>query len=149
MSWKGFAKGLLFCAGMLTGATAGHLFYLEHYLSGAATFTLTALFLFYAMADLEYSGEDESYSQDIEALRKSLAELALIVAEDAVEGAKRIGRGLPSTPAELEKLEDSLIPFLSRLQVEQQDRERVRREIDKLRTRSRQADGRRALQERR
>ena len=145
MTWKGFAKGLLFCAGMLAAATTGHLFYLERYLAGATTFALTALLLFYAMSDLEYPAEDEEHYQGMEELRKSFADLAVIVAEDAIDGAKRIGRNMPCTPAELAKLEDDLMPLLSRLQVKAQDRERVRQEIDKLRTRYRQTDGRRAL----
>ena len=149
MTWKGFGKGLLFGAGMLVGATTGHLFYLERYLSGAATFTLTALFLFYAMADLEYPGEDEENSQRVEELRKSIADLALVVAEDAIDGAKHIGRSMPYTPAELTKLEDDLLPLLSELQVGARDREYIKQEIDKLRTRYRQTDGRRALSERR
>jgi hypothetical protein len=56
---------------MLSGGAAGHLFYLERYLSGGAMFLLTALFLFYAMtggADAGDGAEDVS-SPDVEALR--------------------------------------------------------------------------------
>ena len=146
MTWRGFAKGLLFGAGMLCGATAGNLFYFERYWPGAAMFTLTALFLFYAMSDLAYSEDAEE--KDLEAvaeLRKLLADVALITAENALNGAKHIGRSLPYTPAELDKLEDDLTPLLSSLQANRKERERIAQEFDKLKTRSRQSVGRRAL----
>ena len=146
MTWKGFGKGLLFFGGMLSGLAAGHLFYFERYTPGMAMFALAALFLFYALADLTPPAQvgDEVFG-DLAELHKSLAALALVVAEDAVDGAKRIGRSMPCTPVELGKLEDSLIPLLTALHVSRKDREHILQEFDKLRTRSRQIEGRRVL----
>ncbi|MDR2136955.1 MAG: hypothetical protein LBO68_01585 [Synergistaceae bacterium] len=148
MTWKGVGKGLLFCAGMLGGFMAGHLFYFERYLPGCAMFALTALFLFYAMASLPTGEEyDEEFpaAEDMEDLRDALAGLALAVAENAIDGFKRIGRTMPPTPGELTRLEDDLMPLLISLHANRAGRERVMQELDKLRTRSRQSEGRRAL----
>ncbi|MDR1622928.1 MAG: hypothetical protein LBS00_11190 [Synergistaceae bacterium] len=146
MTWKGFAKGLLFCAGMFGGFAAGHLFYFERYTPGAAMFLLTALFLFYALADLTPSEEtEEEFFEMVTALQKSLGKVALMVTENALNEAKYIGRTLPSTPAEIAKLEEDLLPLLSSLQVNYKERERIIQEIDKLKTRSRQNEGRRVL----
>ncbi|MDR1977754.1 MAG: hypothetical protein LBQ42_03375 [Synergistaceae bacterium] len=146
MTWIGFAKGLLFCAGMFGGFAAGHLFYFERYLPGTAMFALTALFLFYAIADFTPVEESEEEFLDIVMdLQKSLGKVALAAAENAVNEAKYIGRTLPSTPAEIAQLEDSLLPLLSSLQVGYKERERIIQEFDKLKTRSRQNEGRRVL----
>jgi hypothetical protein len=151
MTWKGAANGLLFCAGMLAGFVAGHLFYFERYWPGCAMFALTALFLFYALGGLGSGGEyDEDFPavEELENLRKSLADLAILVAENAVDGVKRIGRTLPPTAAELTRLEDDLLPLLDSLRASRKGREHVMQELDKLRTRSRQGEGRRALSDR-
>jgi hypothetical protein len=146
MTWKGFAKGLLFCAGMFGGFAAGHLFYFERYTPGAAMFALTALFLFFALAELAPAEENEEEFLDMAATQqKSVGNVALIVAENAINQAKYIGRTLPPTPAEIAKLKDDLLPLLSSLQVSHKERERVIQELDKLKTRSRQNQGRRVL----
>ena len=142
-----FGRGVLFCAGMIGGATAGNLFYLERFVAGIAMFALTAMFLFFAMSDLTYRRRDEneeltemSFEQ-----QRTLAVLALLLADNAVDGFKRIGRTMPCTPAELNKFEDEFMPLLNSLKVDRKERERIMQEIDKLRTRSRQDEGRRAL----
>ncbi|MDR1378845.1 MAG: hypothetical protein LBJ36_07305 [Synergistaceae bacterium] len=151
MTWRKVANGLLFCAGMLAGFVAGHLFYFERYMPGCAMFTLTALFLFYALTNLhigaEYAEYDEEFSstEELDDLRKTLANLALMVAQNAIDGAKNIGRAMPPTPAELTRLEDDLMPLLIDLQSDRKGREHIMQELDKLRTRSRQSEGRRAL----
>ena len=136
----------MFFGGMLGGFAAGHLFFFERYTPGIAMFALTALFLFFALADLTPSAEvgDEVFANLTE-LQKSLSALAFLVAEDAVDGAKRIGRSMPCTPAELNKLEDSLMPLLANLRVPIKDREHILQELDKLRARSRQTQGRHVL----
>ena len=109
-------------------------------------FLLTALFLFYAMADLAPAEEaEEEFFEIASNLQKSLGKVALVVAENAVNEAKYIGRTLPSTPAEIAKLKDDLLPLLSSLQVNYKERERIIQELDKLKTRSRQNEGRRVL----
>ncbi len=150
MTWKGFAKGLLFCAGMASSVAAGNLFYFGRIVPGSALLVLTALFLFYAMTDLHHTsgagfeGEGD-FLGDASDLRKALADLTVLVAENALNGAKRIGRTLPCTPTEITKLEEDLMPLLSSLYVSRKERERILQEFDKLRTRSRQDEGRRAL----
>ena len=148
ITWKGFAKGLLLSAGMLGGFAAGHLFYFERYTAGVAMFLLTALFLFYAMADLTSSSierNDGAFFESVEGLQGSLSEIALIVADNALNQAKYIGRTLPSTWAEITKLEDDLLPLLASLQISHKERDRIAQELDKLKTRSRQNEGRRVL----
>ena len=142
-----FARGALFCAGMIGGATAGNLFYLERLMAGAAMLALTATFLFFAMSDLTYykRDDDEELLEELTGQRQALAALGLLLADNAVDGFKRIGRTMPGIPAELNKLEDDLMPLLSSLKVHPKDRERILQEIDKQRTRSRQEEGRRAL----
>jgi hypothetical protein len=147
MTWVGLAKGLLFSAAMACGATTGHLFYLERYWPGAAMLVLTTLFLFYALSDASYSEDEagEAYLESLADLRRTMAALSLIVAENALNGAKHIGRTLPYAPAELSKLEEDLMPLLSSLQANRKERERITQEFEKLRMRSRQSGGRRAL----
>ena len=108
---------------------------------------LTATFLFFAMSDLTYYGrdDDEELVEALNELRRTLASLGLLLADYTVEGFKRIGRTMPSLPAELNKLEDDLMPLLSSLRVSREERERISQEIEKLRTRSRHDEGRRAL----
>ena len=150
MTWRGLAKGVLFCAGMLSGGTAGHLFYLERYLSGGAMFSLTALFLFYAMlASADAGNDEEEIPGALTELRGTLGRLAVLVAENALSGAKSIGRTLPCTQQELSRMEDGLTEILNSLPVERGDKQYVAQEFDKLRTRSRQSEGRRVLTNRR
>jgi len=78
-------------------------------------------------------------------LQEALGILGLLLADNAVESVKRIGRTMPCSLAELNKLEDDFIPLLESLKVPRKDRERFLQEIDKLKTRSRQGEGRRAL----
>ena len=142
-----FARGALFFAGMIGGATAGNLFYLERYMAGAAMLALTATFLFFAMSDLTYYGRDDDGEllEELVGQRRALAALALLLADNTVDDFKRVGRTMPSTPGELNKFEDDFVPLLNSLKVPAKERERVLQEIDKLRTRSRQDEGRRAL----
>jgi hypothetical protein len=137
---------------MLSGGTAGHLFYLERYLSGGAMFLLTALFLFYAMTGGTDAGdreENNSLSPSIEDLRAISGRLALLVVENALNGAKFIGRTLPCSQQELAALEDDLTAVLDSLPVTHKEKERVAQEFEKLRTRSRQTEARRVLTNRR
>lgn len=149
MTWKKISRGLLFSAGMVGGAVAGHLFYIGRLPSGTAMLALTALFLFFAMAELNIvSGRapDDDFLPGNDAdFRRAVGELAAIVADNAVGNAKNIGRTLPLSPTELSKLEDVLIPVLSDLNASAGEKKRIAEEFDKLRTRSRQSEGRRAL----
>ena len=141
-----FARGVLFCAGMISGATSGNLFYLERYIAGVGMLALTATFLFFAVSDLTYHGKDDE--ELIEALaeqRRALAALGLLLADNAVDGFRRIGRTMPGTPAELNKFEDDFVPLLDSLKISRKEKDRILQEIEKLRTRSRQDEGRRAL----
>jgi hypothetical protein len=132
---------------MLAGVMAGHLFYLERYASGIAMFGLTALFLFFAMSELIYVKENNAGRdpESVAELRKTVADLSLIVANDALNGIKRIGRTMPCTPMELASLEEVLMPLLGSLRVDRKERERLFQEFEKLKTRSRQIEGRRVL----
>lgn len=148
--WKKISKGLLFCAGMASSITAGHLFYIERYPSGLALFAMTALFLFFAMAEVNITSGRQEQEDDFlpggEAdFRKAVGELAAAVADNAVNGAKNIGRTLPLSPTELARLEDSLTSLLSDLSVPTGEKKRIAEEFEKLRTRARQTEGRRAL----
>lgn len=145
MSWRGFAKGLLFCAGMIAALAAGHLFYLERYVSGGTFFALTALFLFYALAEIVLPHEKADVSPLDPEARRILGDLALLVCENALNGAKRIGRTLPCTAKEVTQMEEALMPLMAQLGVDRRERERVLQEFEKLKVRSRQEEGRRAL----
>jgi len=132
---------------VISGGTAGNLFLLERFTAGFALLALTAMFLFFAMSDLARKKDDE-YDDFVDALlelQKELSTLGLLMADNSVESFKRIGRTMPCTLAELNKFEDDFIPLLDSLRVSKKERERILQEIDKLRTRSRQGEGRRAL----
>ena len=147
MTLSRFARGALFCAGMVCGATSGNFFYLDRYTAGAAMLALTTTFLFFAMSDLSYHRKDdnEEFAEALAEQQRILATLGILLADNAVDGFKRIGRSMPCTPAELNKFEDDFTSLLNSLKVDRKDRERILQEIDKLRTRSRQEEGRRAL----
>ena len=135
---------------MASSVIAGHLFYIGRLPSGTAMFALTALFLFYAMAELNVAAGGRAPNDDFlpgndADFRRSVGELAAIVADNAVNNAKSIGRTLPLSPTELSKLEDLLLPILSDLNAPAGEKKRIAEEFDKLRTRSRQTEGRRAL----
>jgi hypothetical protein len=116
-------------------------------MAGAAMLALTAMFLFFALSDLTFYGrnDDEELVEELIGQRRALAALGLLLADNAVDGFKRIGRTMPCTPAELNNFEDSFMPLLNSLKVSAKDRDRIQQDIDKLRTRSRQDEGRRAL----
>jgi len=141
------ARGVLFCAGIISGVTSGNLFYLERYMAGFAMLGLTATFLFFAMSDLTHlgRGDDEELAEALAEQRRALAALSLLLADNAIDGMKRIGRTMPGTPAELNKFEDDFMPLLNSLKVPRKERERLLQEIEKLKTRSRHDEGRRAL----
>jgi hypothetical protein len=148
MTLRGFGTGLLFCAGMAGGLLSGHLFYLERYVPGGAMLVLTAVFLFYALGDPIRALGEEKGEDGLEALRDAVTRLALLVADDAVDGAKRIGRTMPCTPAEIDRLEDALTAIFSALHVGRESKDRTLQELNKLRTLSRQNEGRRVLRNR-
>ena len=116
-------------------------------MSGSAMLILTAMFLFFAMADLgNYRrNEDEEFIEALLELRGALSKAVLLLADTTVDSYKRLGRSMPCTPAELNKFEDDFKPLLNSLKINRKERERILQEVDKLRTRSRQDDGRRAL----
>ena len=147
MTLGSFARGVLFCAGMISGATTGNLFYMERLVPGVAMLVLTAVFLFFAIADLNRyrSTDDEEFIEALLELRQALSTVALQLADNAVDGFKRIGRTMPCTPAELNKFEGDYLPILNSLKIPRKERERITQEVEKLRTRSRQDEGRRAL----
>ncbi len=135
---------------MASSIAAGHLFYIERYPSGLALLAMTALFLFFAMAELniktDRQAQDDNFLPGGDAdFRKAVGELAAAVADNAVNNAKNIGRTLPFSPMELAKLEDRLTSLLSDLSVPAGEKKRIAEEFDKLRTRARQTEGRRAL----
>jgi len=141
------ARVILFCAGILGGVTAGNLFFLERFTAGFALLGLTATFLFFAMSDLSHKKDDDydDITSALLELQQALGALGLLLADNSIDGFKRIGRTMPCSLAELNKFEDDLIPLLDSLRVPRKERERILQEIDKLRTRSRQGEGRRAL----
>jgi signal transduction histidine kinase len=143
--WGNLARGTLFCAGMIGGATAGNLFYLERFMAGSSMLVLTATFLFYAMSDLTRAREDDELTGALDETQRALPELVLLLADSMVESYKHIGRTMPCTQVELNKLEDQLMPLLNSLKIPWKERERIAQEIDKLKTRYRQEEGRRAL----
>jgi len=147
MTFGKVTKGVLFCAGMIGGTTAGNLFYLERYMPGVAMLGLTAVFLFFAMYDLTHHrrDEDDELAEALAEQQRTSAELGLMLADIAVDCFKRIGRTMPCTQAELEEFESDFLPLLNSLKVPRKERERIVQEIEKLKTRSRQNEGRRAF----
>lgn len=145
MNWKKSSKILLFISGMTASLAAGHLFYLERFVAGVCFFALTALFLFYAVAEIHLTPSQQQGDNLDADTRKALADLSLLVAENALNAPKWIGRTMPCSSKEINDLEESLTPLLSSFGVDREERERIAQEFDKLRIRSRQDEGRRAL----
>ena len=77
--------------------------------------------------------------------RDSAAALALFVAEEAVNGLKRIGRTMPPSPMEIAQLEERLDDLLIDMKVPAEERSQLAEEFEKLRGRARLEEGRRSL----
>ncbi|GHS94051.1 hypothetical protein AGMMS50276_05870 [Synergistales bacterium] len=152
MNLHNLKKGLLYCAGMISGVAAGNLFYLERIPSGVGALVLTGVFLFYAMSNLQISrverdddgGEDYANGETM----RILADMSVLLAETAIGGAKRIGRTAPYSATEIANLEDTIMPLLRSLSVSAKERDRISQELEDLRTRQRQIEGRRAISKR-
>ncbi|MDR3230729.1 MAG: hypothetical protein LBT65_04760 [Synergistaceae bacterium] len=134
---------------MVCSVVTGYFLYLERYPVGLSLFALTALLLFFAMSDLSPAANQElldyGFFEPDAGVRRTLTELALLTADNALNGVKNIGRALPCTPIELSALEDRLIPLLDELDVPTENKKNIVEEIDRLRARSRQTEGRKAL----
>lgn len=144
MIWERATRGILFGAGMLCGIGAGHLFYLDRPSSGGAFLALTGMFLFFAQRG-GIRREEEGTKGERSETAPAAAELALFIAEEAVNGLKRIGRSMPPTSMEVAQLEERMDELLDRLNVPATERSRLVEELEKLKGRARLDEGRRAL----
>lgn len=144
MTWEGMMRWILFGAGMLCGIEAGHLFYLERPLAGGAFLLMTGMFLFFSLSERRRREEMIS-GEEITVPEHSTAELALFVAEEALNGLKRIGRTMPPSSMEVAQLEDRLDALLASMNVPAEGRARLADEFEKIKGRARLDEGRRAL----
>ncbi|MDR1741117.1 MAG: hypothetical protein LBR38_04635 [Synergistaceae bacterium] len=137
--------GALFVAGMACGAVAGHLFYLDRLPAGGAMLFLTVVFLFFGLRYSRGVSKVSASRSDAGQLAKAVTALAVFSADEAMNGAKNIGRTLPCTQAELDSLEDQISAIFDELPVSSRDRARIYQDLTKLKTRFRQNEGRMAL----
>ena len=142
----------MYCAGMISGVAAGNLFYLDRVPSGVGALVLAGVFLFYAMSDLQIKPSDDNDAEGTDYANgdamRILADMSVVLAETAIGGAKRIGRTTPYSTTEIDRLEDAIMPLLRSLSVSAKERERISQEIEDLKTRTRQTEGRRAISRR-
>lgn len=139
-------RWILFGAGMLCGAEAGHLFYLDRAAAGGAFVALSAMFLFFSLAgDRGMRDEEELFVEERPESGEILTELGLFLADEALNGFKRIGRTMPPSPMEVAQLEDRLDALLVRLGAPAAERARLAEEFERIKGHARRNEGRRAL----
>ncbi|GHS91412.1 hypothetical protein AGMMS49957_18180 [Synergistales bacterium] len=148
MSLHGLAKGLLYCAGMISGVAAGNLFYIERVPGGVGALVLAGVFLFYAMSDLRVKRDDGDAPDASGDAMRVLVDMSVLLAETAIDGAKRIGRTAPLSATEIDRLEDSVMPLLLSLSVSAKETTRISQELEELKTRTRHTEARRAISRR-
>ena len=144
MTWDGMTQQILFLAGMFCGIEAGRLFYLDRPLGGGGFLLMAGVFLFFSMKGRGRREEGPVEEERVEP-RDSAAALALFVAEEAVNGFKRIGRTMPPSPMEIAQLEERLDDLLIDMKIPAEERSRLAEEFEKLRGRARLDEGRRSL----
>ncbi len=146
VNWERIRRWVLFGAGMLCGVEAGHLFYLERFAAGGAFLLMTGTFLLFSVMERRRGGvEEEPPAEEGAAAGTLPSELALFVAEEALNGLRRIGRTMPPSSMEVAQLEDRLDALLARLNVPAEERARLDEEFEKIKGRARLDEGRRAL----
>ena len=145
MAWEGTKRWILFAAGMFCGIEAGHLFYLDRLSAGGAFLLLAGAFLFFSQRERGRREEEPPEEMPAEPEGSPAAGLALFVAEEALNGLKRIGRTMPPSSMEVTQLEDRLGALLGSMGVPAEDRKPLAEEFEKLKGRARRNEGRRAL----
>jgi len=145
MAWEGTKRWILFVAGMLCSIEAGHLFYLDRLSAGGAFLLLAGTFLFFSQRERARREEEPPEEAQVESGGGPAAGLALFVAEEALNGLKRIGRTMPPSSMEVTQLEDRLSALLGSMGVPAEERRQLNEELEKLKGRARRNEGRRAL----
>lgn len=145
MTWKGTKRWILFAAGMLCGIEAGHLFYLDRPSAGGAFLLLAGMFLLFSQRERGRREEEPPEEMPAEPEGGIETRLALFVAEEALNGLKRIGRTMPPSSMEVAQLEDRLNALLGGMGVSAEERRQLAEEFEKLKGRVRRNEGRRAL----
>lgn len=133
----------LFLAGMLSGAVAGHLFYMDRLVPGGAFLALTAVFLWFGTRGRPAREEPQECQGVVDDV--ALVELALFVAELAVTGLKGVGRTVFPSIKEIEQLEDKLNVMLDHMGAPSGRRKELKDEFERLRGRARRNEGGLAL----
>ncbi len=138
-----FVQWVLFLAGMLAGAGAGHLFYMDRYVPGGAFLALTAVFLGFATRARPAREEPEERPGVVD--DAALVEMALFLAEVAINGLKGVGRTVPPTIKEIDQLEGRLNVMLDRMGAPSHRRKELKDEVERLKGRVRRNEGGLAL----
>ncbi len=117
MAREGTKRWILFVAGMFCSIKAGHLFYLDRLSAGGAFLLLAGMFLIFSQMERDQHEEPPPEEMPAESEGSIAAGLALFVAEEALNGLKRIGRTMPPTSMEVAQLEDRLNALLGSMGV--------------------------------
>ena len=147
MSLDNLLRWVLFSAGIILAIFAGYMFYIDKISAGAAWLALSIGFLCFATrlkADKDYESGSESESES-DSANNDLHDMALLIADLAVLSLKNIGRTVPPSVKEIEELEGRLNKFLDSMPLENQEREEITDEFDRLRNRTRRNEGGRAI----
>lgn len=141
MSWDKFFRWSLFCAGIITGIFAGYMFYMNNTAAGASYLALTVGFLCFATR-VRINRPD---SNDDEQADKALHDMAVLIADIAVNSLRNIGRTVPPGTKEIQDMEEKLNSFLDTMPVNNDEREEIADEFDRLRNRTRRNESGRAI----
>ena len=135
-------RWILFCAGIVTSIFAGYMFYIDNIAAGAAWLAMAVGFLCFATR-IGVSGGDNNSDADQD--NKDLHDMAVLIADIAVNGLKNIGRTVPPNSKEIQDMEDKLNSFLDAMPVDKSERDEINEEFDRLRNRTRRNESGRAI----
>lgn len=160
---KKFLILILAIGAMLSGAAAGHLFYLEKFTSGIAMLVMTLIFLSYAMSvydknwrfsnsgsdngdDDDEDDEKSGFEIDFEngefiRVEKFFGDISLLIADTAISSLKNIGRTIPPSIKEITDTEEKINNLLNQAGVAHAKRENLKEEFNKLKDRTRRNEG--------
>ncbi len=147
MTLDKFIRWTLFCAGIITAIFAGYMFYIDNIAGGAAWLAVSVGFLCFATR-IRQDGRTETSQTDSTDDNDDLHNMAVIISDVALASLRNIGRTIPPSEKEIAELEEKLNRFLDAMPVDDDEREEIADEFERLRERTRRTQSGRAIMRR-
>ncbi len=137
-------RWILFCAGIITIIFAGYMFNIKRVDVGAAWLAVSVGLLCFATRMRQEKPEPSENNNNADT-DNDLHDMAALIAELAISSLRNIGRTVPPGTKEIQDLEDKLNKFLDVMPLNQEERDEIADEFEKLRNRTRRNEGGRAI----